>query len=63
LNVVKKNCEKDTNLFHEFIDKLRRSFLWAGAAECREGHCLVAWPTVCQPKSIGGLGRTLVAGR
>ncbi|KAM0921177.1 hypothetical protein ACQ4PT_007069 [Festuca glaucescens] len=39
-----------------YIDKLRRSFLWAGPAECRGGHCLVAWPTVCQPKRIGGLG-------
>jgi len=38
------------------IDRIRRSFLWKGKAESNGGHCLVAWPLVCKPKALGGLG-------
>ncbi|KAM0892566.1 hypothetical protein ACQ4PT_025668 [Festuca glaucescens] len=40
----------------QLIDKLRRGFLWVGQEEARGGSCLVAWHSVCQPKSLGGLG-------
>ena len=38
------------------IDRIYRSFLWKGKAESNGGHCLVAWPLVCKPKALGGLG-------
>jgi hypothetical protein len=40
------------------IDKVRRSFLWKGDDNANVGHCLVNFPTVCQPKDIGGHGVT-----
>ena len=40
----------------EAIEKIIRSFLWAGRKEARGGHCLVAWERVCMPKHLGGLG-------
>jgi hypothetical protein len=42
--------------FLKAVDKLRRSFLWAGTDDARGGCCQVAWRLVCQPKSLGGLG-------
>jgi hypothetical protein len=41
---------------HKCIDKICCSFLWKGKAESNGGHCLVAWPLVCKPKALGGLG-------
>lgn len=38
------------------IDKIRKRFLWKGASEEGKGYHLVNWQTVCQPKTIGGLG-------
>ena len=40
------------------IDKIRRSFLWMGRKEANGGHCLIAWPKVCRPRELGGLGIT-----
>ena len=42
--------------FFRAVDKLRRGFLWVGREDARGGNCLVAWPAVCQPECIGGLG-------
>jgi hypothetical protein len=42
--------------FFKVVDKLRRSFFWAGAADAQSGCCSVAWRLVCQPKDLGGLG-------
>ncbi|KAM0856018.1 hypothetical protein ACQ4PT_049388 [Festuca glaucescens] len=42
--------------FLKAVDKLRRSFLWAGKDDALGGCCPVAWHLVCQPKSLGGLG-------
>jgi len=38
------------------IDKLRRSFLWKGAADANGGHCLVNWSKTKRPKAFEGLG-------
>lgn len=37
------------------IDKLNRNFLWGDIDGKKKVH-LVNWDTICQPKSIGGLG-------
>ncbi|KAM0916419.1 hypothetical protein ACQ4PT_010202 [Festuca glaucescens] len=42
--------------FFKAVDKLRRSFLWAGKDGALGGCCPVAWHLVFQPKSLGGLG-------
>jgi len=38
------------------LDRIRRSFLWRGAAEANGGHCLVRWAKAIRPKKFGGLG-------
>ena len=38
------------------IDKIRRGFLWRGAASAKGVQCLLAWPRVCRPPEHGGLG-------
>jgi hypothetical protein len=42
----------------EQIDKRRRAFLWSGTETTTGGKCKVAWPFVCRPTSLGGLGVT-----
>jgi hypothetical protein len=40
------------------IDKRRRAFLWKGSDSdtISGGHCLLAWPRVCRPAILSGLG-------
>lgn len=38
------------------IDKVRRQFLWGNSEENKKGLSLINWPTVCTPKTWGGLG-------
>lgn len=40
----------------ENIQKICRGFLWKGRHDVPGGHCLVAWDSICSPKSMGGLG-------
>jgi len=40
------------------IDKRRRAFPWAGTDSVSGGKCKVAWPVVCRPTGLGGLGVT-----
>ncbi|CAM0947514.1 unnamed protein product [Alopecurus aequalis] len=38
------------------INKIRRTFLWAGDVEASGSKCLVNWRQVCAPTDVGGLG-------
>jgi len=40
------------------IDKRRGAFVWTGTDSCTGAKCRVAWPVVCRPTDLGGLGVT-----
>jgi hypothetical protein len=40
----------------EQINNICRRFLWTGKEGSIRGKCMVAWPTICWPTDLGGLG-------
>jgi hypothetical protein len=40
----------------EEIDSICRRFLWTGTEGSVHGKCMVAWPAVCRPTDLSGLG-------
>jgi hypothetical protein len=40
----------------EKINAICRRFLWTGKEDSIRGKCMVAWPSVCQPTDLEGLG-------
>jgi hypothetical protein len=37
-------------------NKLLHGFFWSATLQARQGHCVIAWDKICEPKEIGGLG-------
>ncbi|XP_066347518.1 uncharacterized protein [Miscanthus floridulus] len=38
------------------VDAICRKFFWAGNDTSVKGKCMVSWPIVCKPTTLGGLG-------